>query len=133
MTTKGEILIIDDDPDFCEIGRTVLEAHSYSVRCACTGPEGLSAMRDRKPDLVFLDVIMVMPDEGVYVSQEIAQDPDLRDVAVVMVSGILRSDYADHFPTDQTLHVRMFLDKPLRPEALVEVSDSILAGDRAGT
>jgi CheY-like chemotaxis protein len=132
MTTKGDIMVIDDDPDFCEIARTVLEAHSYSVRCACTGPEGLAAMRESKPDLVFLDVIMVMPDEGVYVSQEMAQDPDLRDIAVVMVSSILQSDYAGYFPTDQTLHVRQFLDKPLRPESLVEVSDNLLAGDRAG-
>lgn len=133
MTTKGDIMVIDDDPDFCEIARVVLEAHAYSVRCACTGTDGLAQMRERKPDLVFLDVIMVMPDEGVYVSQEMAQDPELRDISVVMVSSILRSDFAGHFPTDQPLHVRLFLDKPLRPEALVEVSDSILAGDSAST
>jgi CheY-like chemotaxis protein len=133
MTNKGDIMVIDDDPDFCEIARIVLEAHSYSVRCACTGPEGLAQMREKKPDLVFLDVVMVMPDEGVYVSQEMAHDPDLKDISVVMVTSIMGTDYAGHFPTDQPLHVRLFLDKPLAPEELVEVSDSLLAGGRANS
>jgi CheY-like chemotaxis protein len=127
MPIKGEILIIDDDPDFVEIAKTALEAHGFSVRCAPTGPEGLAQMREKKPDLVFLDVIMVMPDEGVYVSDEIAQDPVLRDVPVVMISSIVESGYTGHFPTDRPLHVRMFLDKPVPLPKLIEVAEELVA------
>lgn len=131
MTTKGEILIIDDDPDFCEIAKATLEADSFSVRCACSGPQGLAMMREKKPDLVFLDVIMVMPDEGVYVSDQIARDPVLRDVPVVMVSSILDSGYGGHFPTDRPLHVRMFLDKPVPLPKLLEVANRFVQEGRA--
>lgn len=127
MSTKGQILIIDDDPDFVEIAKTALEANSFSVRCAATGLEGLALMREKKPDLVFLDVIMVMPDEGVYVSDEIAKDPELHDVPVVMVSSIVESGYAGHFPTDRPLHVRMFLDKPVPLPRLIEVAEQFTA------
>jgi CheY-like chemotaxis protein len=128
MPTKGDILIIDDDADFVEIAKTTLEADSFSVRCAASGPGGLALMRERKPDMVFLDVIMVMPDEGVYVSDEIAQDPELRDIPVVMVSSIVESGYAGHFPTDRPLHVRMFLDKPVPLTKLLEVANQFAAG-----
>jgi len=126
VTTKGEILIVDDDPDFCEIAKAALESDSFSVRCANTGPHGLALMREKKPDLVFLDVIMVMPDEGVYVSEEMAKDPDLQNVPVVMASSIAASDYAGYFPTDQTLHVHMFLDKPVPLRKLLEVANSFM-------
>lgn len=126
MATKGEILIIDDDQDFCEIAKATLEAASFSVRCAYTGPEGLAMMREKKPDLVFLDVIMVMPTEGVYVSDEIANDPALRDVPVVMVSSIVGSRYAGYFPTDRPLHADMFLDKPVPLARLLEVANSFV-------
>jgi len=126
VTTKGSVLVIDDDPDFCEIARAALEADSFSVRCACTGLQGLDLMREEKPDLVFLDVIMVMPDEGVYVSEEIAKDPNLNDVPVVMASSVAASDYAGFFPTDQPLHVHMFLDKPIPVRRLLEVANSLV-------
>lgn len=126
MTTKGEILIIDDDPDFCEIAKSALEADSFSVRCASNGPLGLAMMREKKPDLVFLDVIMVMPDEGVYVSDEIAKDPELRQIPVIMASSIVSSDLAGHFPTDQTLHVHRFLDKPIPLRTLLEVANEFV-------
>jgi CheY-like chemotaxis protein len=126
VSTKGEILIIDDDPDFSLIAKTALESDSFSVRCASTGPIGLAMMREQKPDLVLLDVIMVMPDEGVYVSEEMAKDPDLQDVPIVMASSVAASEYAGYFPTDHTLHVHMFLDKPVPLSKLLEVANSFV-------
>jgi CheY-like chemotaxis protein len=126
MAAKGDILIIDDDPDFCEIARTSLEADSFSVRCAANGAQGLAMMRAQKPDLVFLDVIMVMPEEGVHVSREIAEDPELREIPVVMVSSIVESGLSGHFPTDRPLHVHLFLDKPVPLQKLLDVANSFV-------
>ena len=126
MAIKGDVLIIDDDPDFCEIARAALEADSFSVRCACTGPQGLDLMREKKPDLVFLDVIMVVPDEGIFVSDEMARDPALNDVPVVMISSIADSEYTGHFPTDRPLHVHQFLDKPVPLRRLVEIATGLV-------
>jgi CheY-like chemotaxis protein len=131
MTTKGEILIVDDDPDFCEIAKVALEANSFAVRCACSGPQGLALMRERKPDLVFLDVIMILPDEGVTVSEEMARDPELRDIPVVMISSVSQSEYTGHFPTDRPLHVHMFLDKPVSLHKLLDTANDFVQQQEA--
>ena len=74
MATKGKILIIDDDPDLCAAMQTALKADGFDVRCASQGSLGLQMMRENKPDVVFLDIIMRMPTEGVWVSEEITLD-----------------------------------------------------------
>ncbi len=123
MSSKGKILIIDDDPDLCAALSHVLRADGFNVRCADQGSLGLKMMREDTPDLVFLDIIMRMPTEGVWVSEEIASDAALRDVPVVMLTSIVGSEYAGHFPTDAPLHAHMFLDKPVPMEKILEVAN----------
>lgn len=74
VVDKGEVLIIDDDPDLC----AALQADGFAVRCTSQGRLGLQMMREKTPHLVFLDIIMRVPNEGIWVSEEIASDPDLR-------------------------------------------------------
>lgn len=123
MGTKGKVLIIDDDPDLCVALQAALVADGFEVRCAGQGSLGLQMMRENRPDLVFLDIIMRMPTEGVWVSEEIAKDPDLRDVPVVMLTSIVNSEYAGHFPTDRPLQAHMFLDKPVPMSKILEVAN----------
>jgi response regulator RpfG family c-di-GMP phosphodiesterase len=123
MITKGEVLIIDDDPDLCTAMQTALQADGFVVRCANQGSLGLEMMREQKPDLVFLDIIMRMPTEGVWVSEQIVVDPELRNVPVVMLTSIVDSEYAGHFPTDCPLHAHLFLDKPVPLSKILEVAN----------
>jgi CheY-like chemotaxis protein len=132
MVTKGEILIIDDDPDLCAALQAALQADGFTVRCASQGSLGLQMMREKKPDLVFLDIIMRMPTEGVWVSEEIATDPELRSVPVVMLTSIVDSEYAGHFPTDRPLQAHMFLDKPVPLSRILELANRF-AGQPAPT
>ncbi len=123
MTGKGKILIIDDDPDLCAALSEALSANGFTVYCADQGSLGLKMMRQDKPDLVFLDIIMRMPTEGVWVSEEIANDPELREIPVVMLTSIVDSEYSGHFPTDRPLHAHMFLDKPVPMSKILEVAN----------
>jgi two-component system alkaline phosphatase synthesis response regulator PhoP len=123
MATKGRILIIDDDPDLCAALAQMLTTDGFDVRCASQGSLGLKLMRDQKPNLVFLDIIMRMPTEGVWVSEEIANDPALRDVPVIMLTSIVGSEYAGHFPTDRPLHADLFLDKPVPMNKILEIAN----------
>lgn len=123
MAAKGKVLIIDDDPDLCSVLEGVLSADGFSVRCASHGGLGLEMMREDKPDLVFLDIIMRLPTEGVWVSEEIARDSELRDVPVVMLTSIVDSEYAGHFPTDRPLRAQLFLDKPVPIDEILEVAN----------
>ncbi len=123
MTGKGKIMIIDDDPDLCAALSEALSANGFTVYCADQGSLGLKMMRQDKPDLVFLDIIMRMPTEGVWVSEEIANDPELREIPVVMLTSIVDSEYSGHFPTDRPLHAHMFLDKPVPMSKILEVAN----------
>lgn len=119
---KGEVLIIDDDPDLCAAMQAALQSESFTVRCANQGSLGLKMMREKKPDVVFLDIIMRVPTEGVWVSEEIANDPELRSVPVVMLTSIVGSEFAGHFPTDRPLHAHKFLDKPVPLSQIIEIA-----------
>jgi CheY-like chemotaxis protein len=123
MSTKGDVLIIDDDPDLCAAMQAALQANGFTVRCAHQGRLGLEMMRDAKPDMVFLDIIMRMPTEGVWVANEIASDPQLRDVPVVMLTSIVDSEHASEFPTDRPLQADLFLDKPVPLNEILEVAE----------
>jgi CheY-like chemotaxis protein len=70
------ILIIDDDPDFVEATRLVLVREGYDVISAGSGGDGLRRIREDAPDLIILDIIMDTVLEGLYVSRELAEDPD---------------------------------------------------------
>jgi len=127
MTTKGTVLVIDDDPDFSEVVRIALQSDGFRVLTAADGEQGLALMRELKPDLVFLDIIMVVPTEGVYVSEVMAEDPELRTVPLVIVSSIIDSPYAAQFPQDRYLHTKMFLNKPVSIPRLLEIANKYAA------
>lgn len=116
----ARILVVDDDPDFCEITRTLLEGHGYSVQSASSGEEAMKKMRQNPPDLVILDVMMKGVLDGVAVSDEMRRDKLLQRVPVLMVSSITGTDYASLFPTDEYISVDNFLSKPVDPTQLLK-------------
>ena len=126
MATKGKILVIDDDPDFCLIMTTGLESGGFEVRTATSGSQGLNLMRQEKPDLVFLDVVMAHPTEGVDVTTAIKGDPELWDTPVIMMTSIVNTEYLGHFPTDRPLAVDQFLTKPVPMSQVLRIADEIV-------
>lgn len=55
---KRKVLIVDDEPDFLDIMRARLEADDYDVTTAVNGEEALNYIKNSKPDVVLLDVLM---------------------------------------------------------------------------
>jgi len=113
------ILIVDDDPDFVEITRLVLEGAGYRVVTAANGDEGLVAMRRQQPDLVILDVMMSGVLDGVSASQKMKAERGLRRTPILMISSITNSEYAGMFPTDEFVPVENFVSKPVSAERLL--------------
>jgi CheY-like chemotaxis protein len=117
--TVAKILIVDDDPDFLLVCHTVLEEAGYQVMEAANGRIALDKMREEKPDLVLLDVMMSSILEGVDVSKEMESDPDLQDVPIVMVSSIATTEYASDFPDDEPIPIEAWISKPIQPTVLL--------------
>ena len=115
----ARILIVDDDPDFLLICSTVLKEAGYEVMEAADGQTALNLMRQDRPDLVLLDVMMSSILEGVDVSKEMEADPDLGEVPVVMVSSIATTEYASDFPDDEPIPIEAWISKPIQPAILL--------------
>ena len=114
-----KILIVDDDPDFVETTRLILEPQGYEVVSAATGDEGWAQVEREKPDLVILDVVMSSVLDGLQLSQRMHEDVAYRRIPVLMVTSIANIDYAALFPTDEAVHIDAFLSKPVSPERLL--------------
>jgi PAS domain S-box-containing protein len=86
MNKTTSILVVDDDPAILQTYSEILRAEGYEVWEASTGHQGLQAARERRPDLVLLDVML--PDlSGMEVCRQIKAAAALADVFVVLVSG----------------------------------------------
>jgi CheY-like chemotaxis protein len=116
----AKILVVDDDPDFVLVSRMILEAEGYEVIEAANGSEALETMRRQRPDLILLDVMMSTTLEGVTVSREIASDPDLKDVPIIMISSIATSEHAADFPDDERIPIAAWISKPIQPAVLLK-------------
>jgi CheY-like chemotaxis protein len=124
----AKILIVDDDPDFTETTRIVLEKAGHTVLDATSGDKGFLRAKEEKPDLIVLDVIMDSVLDGVSMSQNMHDDPAVRDIPIIMVTSIANTDYAELFPSDEYIHIRAFLSKPVAPSSLLKQVDKLLAG-----
>jgi CheY-like chemotaxis protein len=114
------ILIADDDPDFVETTRIVLESHGHQVSTAASGDEALKAMRADPPDLVLLDVMMSSVLDGLSVTYAAKSDPKLKGIPVIMISSIGSSPQADMFPTDEYIPIEAWMAKPVAPDDLLK-------------
>ena len=90
MEKKKRILVIDDDVQHVEMVKTLLESVGYEVKFAYRPQKGLEVARVAPPDLIILDVMFAGPPgpDGVEIARLLAQDPDLKDVPIIMLSGV---------------------------------------------
>lgn len=121
------ILVIDDDPIFVKTTTAILGSRGYHVDSARGGEEGLHKMREQKPDLVLLDVMMDWVLDGVSISRAMMDQQALRRIPIIMITSIRNSEYLGLFPQDEYLHIDSWLDKPCPPERLVSEVDWVLA------
>jgi len=116
-----KVLVVDDDPDFQEVHRVVLESRGFEVSAAYTAEEGLEKIRDEEPDLVILDVMLPDGYEGFEVARQVREELGLRDLPILILTSIhARKQVSYRFaPDDDWIPVDVFLDKPVEPAMLV--------------
>jgi PAS domain S-box-containing protein len=125
-TTK--ILVTDDDCEVLLLTTTVLRRAGYEVLGASTGQEGLMATRAHRPDVVLMDV--VLPDiSGIEACRQIKEDEDLKDIFVVLTSGIQTS--SDHQANGLNMGADGFIVKPVSNKELLARIQSMVRIKRA--
>jgi len=123
-----KVLVIDDDSDFVESILNLLEARGYAVASASNGKDGVQKAASEKSDLVLLDVMMTTKDEGFNVARELHGIKELANTPVIMVTGVRKEmNLPFGFEPDETwLPVRQILEKPVKPEVLLNaVADAL--------
>jgi CheY-like chemotaxis protein len=128
--SKRLILLIDDDADFTASNRELLEQSGYSVASAPDGAAGIKAAREKKPDLVVLDVMMKTETEGFDVSRALHDDPELKGIPVILLTGIRKAMRLPfRFEPDKDwLPVKAVLEKPVQPSRLLEEIAKVVGG-----
>jgi DNA-binding response OmpR family regulator len=123
---KDSILIIDDDPDTIEFLRIVFTVRGRELTGAQTGTDGLRLARERRFDLILVDVMM--PDlDGYEVCRRLRADPVTAAIPIVILTA--RSSLAD-----QALGLEAgadrFLIKPVSISILTAMADTLIAEHR---
>lgn len=110
-----KILIVDDEPHVIKSLTFVLTREGYDVSSAENGEDAMIKIRQSKPSLVFLDVMMPKKN-GYEVCREVKKDSGLRDICVIMLTA--KGQEADR---EQGLNVGAdeFMTKPFSPMGIV--------------
>ena len=126
---QTRLLIIDDDPDYVDGIRSILEKADYDVDVAFNPKDGFAALEKGSYDLLLLDIMMGRGAEGVMVARKINKDPNLREIPVLIITG-LREQIAFLFP-GQSVHPRFLptdelMEKPVDPQVLLDKVEALL-------
>jgi DNA-binding response OmpR family regulator len=114
MAKKKTVLIVEDEANIANAQKLILEDH-YSIHIASDGDTGMQKIRQLKPDLVVLD--LMLPNRGGYdICFSMQQDPELSKIKVLMVTALNQ-------PVDRQKGVLVgadsYLTKPFEPSQLL--------------
>jgi len=126
MDSVGTVLVIDDDRDFAASVHSLLESEGYQVVEALSGREGLIKLKEYRPDVIILDIMMETDTEGYSVNEAIKFDDayaEFQGTPIVMVSSI-RETPDERFPRAPEVGMIRpdgYLTKPLDVQQLLDL------------
>jgi DNA-binding response OmpR family regulator len=132
MATKGDILLVDDDPDIRDSLQIILENHGYIIRTAVNSQQALAAVQVKMPDLMILDIMMTTETEGFDLAFELKKRAGAENLPIILLTSFLdkvRQEGPDKFQyiTDKEWPAKWMFEKPVNAEKLLAKIESILA------
>lgn len=124
------VLVVDDELSFRFFLKALFETEGHEVMVGRNATEGLAHLRERKPDLITLDVMM--PGHGgLEMYRSLKSNSEWRDIPVIMLSGVQADTYAHALAmsgaTGESLpEPYAYIEKPPQPERLLELSRPVL-------
>ncbi|MFC1813966.1 two-component system response regulator [Thermodesulfobacteriota bacterium] len=120
--SRGKILIVDDDADFIEIEKVVLQKEGYDIAVAYNGEECIQKVDEDPPDLIILDIAMQTSYEGADVAQVLRDRQDTRHIPIIVVTS---QPVQSIYPEDMWYPTDVFLRKPVDRYELIEKVNNI--------
>jgi len=122
-TDVNRVVCVEDEPEMIDLIRLILSRKGFEVIGANGGKQGLETIRDQKPDLVLLD--LMMPDmDGWEVYQQMKADKEIADIPVIVVTAKAQS--IDKVLGLHIAKVDDYISKPFSPQELLDSVDRIL-------
>ena len=125
----AKILIVDDDPDMRLAISSVLKSRSYEVVEARDGEEALSKLKEEKPDLMLLDLLMPRMDGFAVVKELKNAQEGYPNIPILIISSI--REEASHrryeLEVGHKLDVDEYIEKPIEPFILLERVQRLLS------
>lgn len=122
--TQRRILVVDDEPFICRSLTFVLRKADYEVFEARNGEEAIAAIRQHRPDLVFLDVMMPKLN-GFQVTEEVRKDRALDAVKIILLTA--KGQESDR-EVGKTAGANDYITKPFSPTRILERAKQLLDG-----
>jgi CheY-like chemotaxis protein len=129
---EKKILVVEDDLHMRIFITTVLETNGYNATATKDGKEGIQKVKEDRPDLVILDVMM--PEEGgVSMYRQLKTDNKLKDIPVVMLSGVESETFFHSLKMmnigleDPLPDPEAYVEKPPKAEGLLNIVQKLLA------
>jgi two-component system response regulator VicR len=117
------ILIIDDDPDFVEVTKVILETKQYNVIAAYGSEEGWAKMEQEMPDAIILDVMMGKGAEGFIFARKMRKDSRFDKIPILMLTS-MREQTGFDIPGERIhekfLPVDDYVEKGVEPQVLLD-------------
>ncbi|MBN1559998.1 response regulator [candidate division KSB1 bacterium] len=122
------ILLIDDDPDFIEINKTILQSGGYETDTASSSAEAMTKIGANDYDLVIIDLMMEELDSGFTLAYGIRDSARTRDWPILMLTSVQeKTGFSFDLATDQSwMKVDDFAAKPLRAAELLQRVERLL-------
>lgn len=126
---KNKILIVDDESEQIDFATTILEENGYLVVSALDGSEGIMLAREENPKLILLDIMMPRKG-GIAMYHELKKDGALRNIPVVIVTGVTRGNDFDIHMVTQSGDIPPpagYIEKPMNPDTVLKVVRDLLS------
>lgn len=117
-----KILVIDDEPELVKAIEVRLKASGYEVGVAYDGLAGIEKVKEVKPALILLDIIMPGID-GYEVAEKLLSDPVAKDIPIVIFTASQQRELESKC---RELGITDFIKKPFETTDLLDVVNKIL-------
>lgn len=121
---KKTILVVEDEPDVLTFLTTLLQDNGYETMTAEDGEEALARVKEKRPDLVSLDISMPQT-SGVRFYRNMKESEEWKDIPIIIVTGI-SSEFERFISTRrQVPPPEGYISKPVEAKEILELVEKL--------